>query len=378
MPDVVDINSAYYGTNVDLSVEQLKQLSFFGRRADQMVYQDPEKKFVVTSAEKVDAGPVRNRKNTNKAPRVQRSGEDIWSGMKSNNTRDHMATIRLLEILKAYTVDGELMVERRSRKKEMWQMVAEKLMSEGFTFRDPNSAWERVSQKWRNLERAYRSHNEFMGSNGNSITGRLTEPEFFQELHPLLAHKYNSSPLKPQWQQQQQQQQKDDDEEVTTKLYEVSMDDGSSIHPQQDTSNNLQPTDDYEEVQVGTEFYYPADDEEDEEQQQSLLPPPPEQSPPSPTVSMEFVDNKDSLWPPETQVRDNAVTNDPVLQPVLQLLLEVRAQERAHHREERRELINIRKETLEFQRQLVQLMTQQHQERMTVMYALIAAINGGQ
>ena len=258
-------------------------------------------------------------------------------------------------------------------------MVAEKLMSEGFTFRDPNSAWERVSQKWRNLERAYRSHNEFMGSNGNSITGRLTEPEFFQELHPLLAHKYNSSPLKPQWQQQQQQQQqKDDDEEVTTKLYEVSMDDGSSIHPQQDTSNNLQPTDDYEEVQVGTEFYYPADDEEDEEQQQSLPPPPPEHSPPSPTVSMEFVDNKDSLWPPETQVRDNAVTNDPVLQPVLQLLLEVRAQERAHHREERRELINIRKETLEFQRQLVQLMTQQHQERMTVMYALIAAINGGQ
>ena len=43
MPDVVDINSAYYGTNVDLSVEQLKQLSFFGRRADQMVYQDPGK-----------------------------------------------------------------------------------------------------------------------------------------------------------------------------------------------------------------------------------------------------------------------------------------------------------------------------------------------
>lgn len=245
-------------------------------------------------------------------------------------------------------------------------MVADQLMAEGFTFRDPATAWERVSQKWRNLERSYRSHTEFMGSSGNSITGRLTEPEFFQELHSLLAHKY-TNPLKPEWQQ------RDENGEVT-KLYEVSMDDSCSSSHQQQTSNN-QLNDEYEEVQVGTEFYYPADDEGDEEQHQQQQQPPPEQSPPSPTVSMEFVDSKDSLWPPETQGQDiNTGTND----PVLQLLLEVRAQERAHHREERRELINIRKETLEFQQQLVQLMTQQHQERMSAMYALIAAISGGQ
>ena len=36
MPDVVEINSAYYGSNI--SKEQ--ELAFFGRRGDQMVYQD--------------------------------------------------------------------------------------------------------------------------------------------------------------------------------------------------------------------------------------------------------------------------------------------------------------------------------------------------
>ena len=223
--------------------------------------------------------------------------------------------------------------------------VADKLIAEGFQFRDRPIACERVNQKWRNLERSYRLYTESVGTGGNNITGRSTEPEFYKELHQLLGAKYSRSA-----------------EEVETTTYEVSMDDEQHQQQQQSADNTLHhylTAGGYEEVQVGQEFFYPSDDEETASTGEEHLPPP------SPTVSMEIVDHKNFLWPPEHQV-----TND----SVFQLLLEMRSQEMAHHREQRREQLNLQKETLEFQRQFLQLMTQQHKETMEATYALIAAI----
>lgn len=251
------------------------------------------------------------------------------------------------------------------RRKEVWVEIASQLMSEGFTFRNKDHAWEKVSQKWRNMERTYRMHVQNLRSKGLPL-GSITM-EFFDDLHELLAGKYHTESM-------------------------LSMDSSSSF----DLSNPGQNEDDetrasMEMTNVELLEYYTNDAEQQEEEEEES-PSSSEQGPilmeaelcydtyvedeipQSPT----FSDNKNLVFTTSDQEID--VSSDPhtagVRDPVLRLLLEMRAQERAHFREDRRERLKMQRETLDFRRDLVHLLNQHHQERMEVMHSLIAAIGG--
>jgi len=289
---------------------------------------------------------------------------DVWSGHRSSDkTQDRLATARLIEILKNYQHDGELFTNKKMRRKEVWVEIASQLMAEGFNFRNKDHAWEKVSQKWRNMERTYRMHVHNLRSKGLSL-GSITM-EFFDDLHELLAGKYHTEAM-------------------------LSMDSSSSF----DLSNPSQHEGD--ETQASSEMtngelleYYPNDQEQQEEEESpSSSEPGPilmeaelcydtyveDEIPPSPT----FSDNKNLVFPSSDQEID--ISCDPhtagVRDPVLRLLLEMRAQERAHFREDRRERLKMQRETLDFRRDLVHLLNQHHQERMEAMHSLIAAIGG--
>jgi hypothetical protein len=115
-------------------------------------------------------------------------------------------------------------------------------MSEGFNFRNKDHAWEKVSQKWRNMERTYRMHVQNLRSKGLPL-GSITM-EFFDDLHELLAGKYHTESM-------------------------LSMDSSSSF----DLSNPGQTEDD--ETRASMEMtngelveYYTNDEEQQEEEEE--------------------------------------------------------------------------------------------------------------
>lgn len=226
----------------------------------------------------------------------------------------------------------------------MWIEIASQMIAAGFNFRNKESAWEKVSQKWRNMERTYRMHVNLIRKKGHSDSSRSLE--FFDDLHELLAGKYNTESV----------------------LSDSTNDVSYPSHSEADESQMF-------EMMNGDEDF------EEEEHEEPIvtaepgldLPQPEicydtyveEEIPPSPT----FSDNKNLVFASYPETSD-------VQDPVVRLLMEMRAQERAHFREDRRERLKMQRETLDFRRDLVELLNQHHQERMEVMHNLISAISG--
>ena len=287
---------------------------------------------------------------------------DVWSGHRSSDkTQDRLATSRLIEILKSYQENGELFANRKMRRKDVWTEIASQLMSEGFSFCNKEHAWEKVSQKWRNMERSYRMHVHNVRSKGLSLDSITME--FFDDLHELLAGKYHTESM--------------------------LLDSSSSFDLSNASQNEGDEADESMEMINGELVEYYDDDEEEQLEEESAVSVEPilmeaelcsdtyvedEIPPPSPT----FSDNKHLVFTSSDQEID--ISSDRytagVRDPVLRLLLEMRAQERAHFREDRRERLKMQRETLDFRRDLVHLLNQHHQERMEVMHSLIAAIGG--
>ena len=258
----------------------------------------------------------------------------VWSGSRSCAKQDRQATAKLLEIMKRYQIQ-EMFSNKRMRKREVWMEVAKELMAAGFQFRNKECAWEKVSQKWRNMERTYRIHVSSILAKGS--TEGCRSMEFFDQLHELLADKYNTESVAesvlPDHDANYFSQ--NEDSQMTNGDYEEQPEETA------ETSSNL--------LQADMSYYDNYVEDE---------------LPPSPT----FSDNKNLVFglpdPHTADVRD----------PVVRLLLEMRAQERAHFREDRRERLKMQKEAQEFRRDLVNMLNQQHQEKMQVMQNLIAAI----
>lgn len=243
--------------------------------------------------------------------------------------------------------------------------IANQLMSEGFTFRNKQTAWEKVSQKWRNLERSYRAHFDHLSrlqqkaANGNgSDQAAVRIPDFFDDLHFLLANKYRTTGGFVQ-RAEQQNSEEPDMEERSMNGYENHEEEGENAIT----------------IEPGPGMYQEQRDEEED-------------------LEQTYVDYVDNELPPEERcssaestVNDKSqilsqVSNDPhtatVHDPVVRLLLEMRAQERAHFREDRRERLQMQREMLDFRRELVDMLDRQHRERMEAMHALIGALTGQQ
>lgn len=285
---------------------------------------------------------------------------DIWSGSRTS-PRDRLATAKLIEILKHYNVDGELFSSKRMRRREVWSEIAMKLMEAGFQFRNKETAWEKVSQKWRNLERTYRT--QILSTNGKSLdTARSYE--FFDDLHELLSQKYST--------------------------------DGSLVDDSRDSS--VADCDEHRSVIFNEDAEYEESTPETEDPTttidiQSEGEVTAETGPEIPQTedcydtyvdneiphSSAVFDDKNLVYASDINLEDGLPFNphtSGVRDPVLRLMLEMRAQERAHFREERRERLKLQREMLGFRQDLVQLLSQQHQERMDAMYALIDVIKG--
>jgi frataxin-like iron-binding protein CyaY len=289
---------------------------------------------------------------------------DVWSGHRSSDkVQDRLATARLIEILKNFQDNGELFTNKKMRRKEIWVEIASQLISEGFHFRNKDQAWEKVSQKWRNMERAYRVHVHNVRRKGLS-SGSVTM-EFFGDLHELLSRKYHTESI-------------------------LSLDNSSSFDLSNPSQNEGDETRESMEMTNGELLEYYPDEEEQHEEEESAVSGEAgpilmeaelcydtyveDDIPPSPT----FSDNKNLVFSSSDQEID--ISCNPhtagVRDPVLRLLLEMRAQERAHFREDRRERLKMQRDTLDFRRDLIHLLNQHHQERMEAMHSLIAAIGG--
>lgn len=254
----------------------------------------------------------------------------------------------MLEILKGYQVQGELFTNKRMRKRELWTEVASQMMDAGFSFRSKETAWEKVSQKWRNMERTYRMHINNIRNKGHTESSRSLE--FFDDLHELLAGKYNTELVLSDSGHDMSYQSHNESETLILDMMNEELDyeeeqEEETAEEQSIVTAELGP--DLQQPDVCYDTYI-----EDE-------------LPPSPT----FSDNKNLVF---AQCQETSTVQD----PVILLLLEMRAQERAHFREDRRERLKIQRETLEFRRSLIDLLNQQHQERMQVMHSLISAISG--
>lgn len=215
------------------------------------------------------------------------------------------------------------------RKKEIWVDIAGQLMKQGFRFKNPENAWEKVSQKWRNMERTYRVYITNNKKNGGDSTGKGIE--FFDELHALLAQKYVNA---------------------ATLVQDLQID-----HDMPSSSGHSNENNNGEEVQdpLNT-FMYPAESES--------------------FISMSAEDSSPPLMPIKEEERDEdeippAATTD----SVVQLLIEMQAEERVFWRQDRIERFNLQREFLDFRREMMDLFRQQHQEKMDAIYALVSAIN---
>lgn len=230
------------------------------------------------------------------------------------------------------------------RKRDVWREVASQMIAAGFNFRNKETAWEKVSQKWRNMERSYRMHVNLIRTKGQNDSTRTME--FFDDLHELLACKYNTeSVVSDSTNDVSYPSHSDADESQIYEMMNGNMD--YDEEEQEESIVTAEPGPDLPQPEVCYDTYV-----EDE-------------LPPSPT----FSDNKNLVFASYSETPE-------VQDPVVRLLLEMRAQERAHFREDRRERLKMQRETLDFRRDLVDLLNQHHQERMEVMHSLISAISG--
>uniref|UniRef100_A0A0P6IJN4 Uncharacterized protein n=3 Tax=Daphnia magna TaxID=35525 RepID=A0A0P6IJN4_9CRUS len=366
-------NSSHFATSIihlfipkvmanqpNLSREGFQKLEFVGRQGDQLVYHGPNQKVIMLDVQTVNrlGTPSRPRKRSNPA---RNSEEDVWSGHRSSDkTQDKLATAKLIDILKNYQDNGELFTNKKMRKKEVWVEIASQLMAEGFHFRNKESAWEKVSQKWRNMERTYRMHVQNIRNKG--LAPGAATMEFFDDLHELLAGKYNTESM----------------------LISDSSSGFDTSYPNQNDGDDTQHSAEMTNEEL-LEYYYEEQLQREDSNVTSEAGPPhmdaelcdtyvEDELPPSPT----FSDNKDLVFSSSDQ--EISISRDPhtagVKDPVLRLLLEMRAQERAHFREDRRERLKMQRDIFDFHRDLIHLLNQHHQERMEVMHNLIAAIGG--
>ena len=185
-----------------------------------------------------------------------------------------------------------------------------------------------------------------MSESSNGGTNGHHRMEFFDDLHLLLAGKYNTGRKESENIIRMDLSMLDDDEE-----------------------EDEEESDDSEEEEE-------EEDDEDEEEEGEVLGP---EDLPSPT----FSDNKDFFRSPLRPA-------DP--ESILRQLIDMKAQELAHFREDRRERINMQRETMEnrnewlamrmqmqketatFRQCLIDTLRQQHREQLEIMGQLIAAV----
>lgn len=114
------------------------------------------------------------------------------------------------------------------RKKEMWVEIASQLMEEGFNFRSEETAWEKVSQKWRNLERSYRVCVENMRKVNKGFPPPGRGLEFFEDLHFLLSAKYNTGDILTV---DREEQDEDETSQLNGDMEEDANDDMITVEP---------------------------------------------------------------------------------------------------------------------------------------------------
>jgi len=114
----------------------------------------------------------------------------IWSSPRMASNIDRKATLCLIEIVSSLEFDKKLK-DKRSKKKSIWKDIAENLNERGFKL-NPESPGEKVHQKWRNMEREYRSYIEHQKKTGE---GNKKQPEFFDELHRIFSVRHSVNPV---------------------------------------------------------------------------------------------------------------------------------------------------------------------------------------
>ena len=106
----------------------------------------------------------------------------IWSSPRIASNIDRKATLCLIEIVSSPEFDKKLK-DKRSMKKSIWKDIAEKLNRRGFKL-NTDYPGDKVHQKWRNMEREYRSCIEHKKKTGER---NKKQPEFFDELHKIFS-----------------------------------------------------------------------------------------------------------------------------------------------------------------------------------------------
>jgi hypothetical protein len=101
----------------------------------------------------------------------------IWSSPRMDSNIYRKATLCLIEIISSPEFDKKKkMKDKRSKKKSIWKYIAENLNERELKL-NTESPGENVHQKWRNMEREYRSYIEHKKKTGE---GNKKQPEFFE------------------------------------------------------------------------------------------------------------------------------------------------------------------------------------------------------
>jgi len=107
------------------------------------------------------------------------------------SSMDRKATLCVIEIVSSPEFDKNKLKDKRSKKKSIWKNIAEKLNKRGFKL-NTDYPGEKVHQKWRNMEREYRSYIEHKKKTGE---GNKKQPEFFDELHKIFSVRHSVNPV---------------------------------------------------------------------------------------------------------------------------------------------------------------------------------------
>lgn len=99
-------------------------------------------------------------------------------------------TLKLLEIVgtKVHHLNDKM-----HTKKKIWFDIATEMQNNGYLINyNGTKAADKCHQRWRNLEKMYRGHCQYMKSTG---TGKKKPPKYFDEMHDLIGEKHSSQPV---------------------------------------------------------------------------------------------------------------------------------------------------------------------------------------
>lgn len=127
---------------------------------------------------------ITNKKCTN---------EEIKEKMLEIANEDKFTNEMTLKLLEIVGTKVHHLNDKMHTKKKIWFDIATEMQNNGYLINyNGTKAADKCHQRWRNLEKMYRGHCQYMKSTG---TGKKKPPKYFDEMHDLIGEKHSSQPV---------------------------------------------------------------------------------------------------------------------------------------------------------------------------------------